>query len=384
MEEECRRKRQIFRNTSSDCDWNSEIPPIVYEVLHSPGQPLDPATRASVEPRFGHDFSKVRVHTDTKSSESAQAVKARAYTVGSNIVFGEREYSTRTMAGTELLAHELTHVIQQEGLTDASLIQRLPEGQGVPLKGTHVPRAPLMRPVEGEVVRGFPVTRTFCHCDKEIEREEQDIEKMITAFKKCERLANIGILGLNWCVRNEVYRPLVKEKAQQVPAAASADIISGGAMKWPEEQKRQKRAEMLGKSAEGPCIPMLWWATQVHETQHYEQAAEMASQLGPEFYKEFERLAGDPKRLEKLRTGDPNLPETLRKKYPKEVYQYETKMLYRDVHHRVEMELDSFRKEKELFAEVRRVLARICRNQPGQPSIERPESTIPPLHRREV
>jgi len=66
-----------------------------------------------MEPRFGHDFSDVRVHTDVHAAESAQAVGARAYTVGRHIVFAEGQYDTGSEQGQELLAHELTHTIQQ-------------------------------------------------------------------------------------------------------------------------------------------------------------------------------------------------------------------------------------------------------------------------------
>jgi hypothetical protein len=148
----------------------SEVPPIVHDVLRSPGQPLDPATRAFFEPRFIHDFSRVpsgnstssgvtsslrlgsagdrfeqeanrvaqavlvapvsksptalqkpydfgqvRVHTDARAADSARAVRARAYTVGRHIVFGEGEYLPKSIAGNKLLAHELTHVVQQNG-----------------------------------------------------------------------------------------------------------------------------------------------------------------------------------------------------------------------------------------------------------------------------
>ena len=89
------------------------VPPIVHEVLRSPGQPLDVATRAFMEPRFGHDFSGVRVHTDAKAAESARAVNALAYTVGRNVVFGAGQYLPQTNAGQRLLAHELTHTVQQ-------------------------------------------------------------------------------------------------------------------------------------------------------------------------------------------------------------------------------------------------------------------------------
>jgi len=90
------------------------VPPIVHDVLNSPGQPLEASTRAFMEPRFGHDFSQVRMHTDAKAAESARAVNALAYTVGSNVVFGAGQYTPGTNEGRRLMAHELTHVVQQE------------------------------------------------------------------------------------------------------------------------------------------------------------------------------------------------------------------------------------------------------------------------------
>ena len=101
-----------------------EAPPIVGDVLRSSGQPLDAGTRAFMEPRFGHDFSKVRVHTDAKAGESARAVQARAYTVGSNVVFGAGEFNPGTDAGQRLMGHELAHVVQQERSDSPGMIQR--------------------------------------------------------------------------------------------------------------------------------------------------------------------------------------------------------------------------------------------------------------------
>src|SRR3954454_9207229 len=86
-------------------------PPSVSEVLSSPGQALDSATQAYMEPRFGFDFSGVRVHADDRASDSAQALHARAYTVGSHIVFSNREPSPASPAAWPLMAHELTHVV---------------------------------------------------------------------------------------------------------------------------------------------------------------------------------------------------------------------------------------------------------------------------------
>lgn len=95
-----------------------EAPPIVEEVLASPGKPLDAATRAFFEPRFGHDFSRVRVHVGLAAGESARNVSARAYTVGRNIVFGPGQYVPGSGTGRRLIAHELTHVVQQHGVAE--------------------------------------------------------------------------------------------------------------------------------------------------------------------------------------------------------------------------------------------------------------------------
>ncbi len=91
----------------------SSVPPIVHEVLRSPGQPLDAATRAFMEPRFGHDFSRVRVHSGEDAENSAWKMNARAYTVGSDIMFGTGQYVPHAHEGQRLIAHELTHVVQQ-------------------------------------------------------------------------------------------------------------------------------------------------------------------------------------------------------------------------------------------------------------------------------
>lgn len=96
----------------------TDVPPSVHEVLQSPGQPLDAETRAFFEPRFGHDFSGVRVHTDAKAAESARAVNARAYTVGQEVVLGAPYDRAGTSSNRSLLAHELTHTLQQQSTLD--------------------------------------------------------------------------------------------------------------------------------------------------------------------------------------------------------------------------------------------------------------------------
>ncbi|WP_081838956.1 DUF4157 domain-containing protein [Thermogemmatispora carboxidivorans] len=79
------------------------------------GEPLPQEVRAYMEPRFGHDFGQVRIHVDAGAAQTAQALNARAYTVGQDIFFGPGEYAPQTDAGRHLLAHELSHVVQQPG-----------------------------------------------------------------------------------------------------------------------------------------------------------------------------------------------------------------------------------------------------------------------------
>ncbi len=88
------------------------------------GQPLPESVQSYFEPRFGHDFSKVKVHTDAGAAESAREINARAYTIGRDIVFGEGQYAPETVSGGRLLAHELTHVVQQASVLAHGRIQR--------------------------------------------------------------------------------------------------------------------------------------------------------------------------------------------------------------------------------------------------------------------
>lgn len=121
----------------------SEVPPIVHDVLRSPGQPLDEETRTFMERRFGHDFSHVRVHADSRAGFSTRAVNALAYTVGHNIVFQPDFYKPESAEGKRLLAHELTHVLQQGGGT--ARVQRADSETGKPIEAMSVGRPMLSR-----------------------------------------------------------------------------------------------------------------------------------------------------------------------------------------------------------------------------------------------
>jgi len=86
----------IQRRTTSGAE-NVNVPSSVHETLRSSGQPLDTGTRSDMEARFGHDFSRVRVHTDDQASKTAAALAARAYTVNNDVVFGPGQFEPHTV-----------------------------------------------------------------------------------------------------------------------------------------------------------------------------------------------------------------------------------------------------------------------------------------------
>lgn len=125
--------------------WSSEATPRTaprIQPVGDSGQPLPESTRAFLEPRFGYDFSQVRVHTDTHAAESARALNAQAFTVYRDVVFGAGKYAPETIQGKRLIAHELTHVVQQTstGSSRSGTIQRrrVPAGVGL---GATIPAA---------------------------------------------------------------------------------------------------------------------------------------------------------------------------------------------------------------------------------------------------
>ncbi|MGZ5442171.1 MAG: eCIS core domain-containing protein [Thermoanaerobaculia bacterium] len=113
-EEEKKEQPRIQRAASADSGAGLDVSGAVSAAQRS-GAPLAADIRSFFEPRFGHDFSSVRVHTDGEAARAARGTEARAYTLGRDIVFGAHEYAPGTVEGRRLLAHELTHVVQQEG-----------------------------------------------------------------------------------------------------------------------------------------------------------------------------------------------------------------------------------------------------------------------------
>lgn len=121
----CDEERSITVSRKAQSAAVGDAPASVHSVIRSPGQPLAASTRAFFEPRFGQDLSHVRVHTDSDASQSARDVNALAYTVGSHVVFDAGCYAPGASDGQRLLAHELTHVMQQSGASvRGTLVQR--------------------------------------------------------------------------------------------------------------------------------------------------------------------------------------------------------------------------------------------------------------------
>ena len=123
--DKCRKKKQPLQRRSFGRAEPSHVPHIVHDVLRSPGAPLDKSTRSFMERRFGHNFGDVRIHADARAAESALSVNALAYAVGKDIVFGPGQYTPNTSEGLKLLAHEITHTVQQ-GTEKASEVKISP------------------------------------------------------------------------------------------------------------------------------------------------------------------------------------------------------------------------------------------------------------------
>jgi hypothetical protein len=125
------KEREMTISRKPEHEGGTHVPPeqeAEIDALTHGGAALPAPVRARFEPRFNHDFSRVRLHTDARAAESARAVNALAYTRGSHIVFGAGRYAPSTQEGDKLLAHELTHVVQQHSSSDA-------EGRTVQRKG---------------------------------------------------------------------------------------------------------------------------------------------------------------------------------------------------------------------------------------------------------
>lgn len=272
----------VLRRKAAGSGHASGVPPVVGEVLSSPGSPLDRGTREFMESRFNHDFSRVRVHADSRAAESASAVSALAYTVGRHVVFAEGRYAPQTSQGRTLLAHELAHTIQQGegsaagGLTlgavddsferaadaaaDAALSGRGPRVASPPMPLMSSPRVqrqpdtgkgqpPGSKPTAGapDPVMNFEVAGK----DKVKWRVGYDTEAQARAPHERIKALHIKVEGIVKEGKHYTfyYYPLTKGEAE---AAAAAKEKSAGA-KYKVEAKRDEFAKSYYVSVRYEC-----------------------------------------------------------------------------------------------------------------------------------
>ena len=161
-----------------------EVPPIVNDVLRSPGHPLDSSTRDFMESRFGHDFGNVHIHTGSKTARLARSLNARAFTIGNNIVFGTNEFNPQNNSGRSLLAHELTHIIQQSNGTSAQL-QRACKDLDASFRKRHDQSIPMNSPCHSR--NSNDCCDTVLNCDRRRELElalSRAVQRLKTAKSK--------------------------------------------------------------------------------------------------------------------------------------------------------------------------------------------------------
>jgi hypothetical protein len=204
------RERLWAKHTGSNDVGQIAVPPIVHEVLSSPGQPLDPAARDFIEPRFGQDFSRIQVHTDAKAAESAQAIDAAAYTVGQDVVFGAGQYAPGTAEGRRLLAHELTHVVQQAGARPQA-VQRQPAHNDV---------ADLELQLRSKILERAMLARLFEEAQKKSTADVYD-RRINTGSKKEEAKLKAGAQA---DLQKVVPMDVLKNKIDVVRAGSSVTL----------------------------------------------------------------------------------------------------------------------------------------------------------------
>jgi predicted SprT family Zn-dependent metalloprotease len=107
-------EKNVHMKSGSNVSNGATVSPTVHDVINSPGQSLDAGTKNFMESRFSYDFGKVQIHNDSLAQQSSKEINALAYTHGNHVVLGSGQYQPNTDAGKQLLAHELTHVIQQK------------------------------------------------------------------------------------------------------------------------------------------------------------------------------------------------------------------------------------------------------------------------------
>lgn len=163
-------------------------PSLVNETLSSAGAPLDSTTRTYMEQRFGHDFDNVRVHTGGQADAAARQINSLAFTLGNDVVFREGQYAPHSNEGRRLLAHELTHVVQQSGDSATPAIQRQAAPQASPTAAPLRPDPKKLKPVTTTGVAAASSTFIFDERGEIIAIVDQGTQLKVTAKPSDEDL----------------------------------------------------------------------------------------------------------------------------------------------------------------------------------------------------
>jgi hypothetical protein len=230
----------------------SGVPPIVHEVLRSPGQPLDARTRAYFEPRFGQDLSGVRVHSSPQAAKSARAVDAQAYAVGRNVVFGSGQFQPSSEGGKRLLAHELAHVLQQDNRAASGDLRIGPAGDHFEREAEEVAK----RSVSGE---GLVVGTSFAPHSGTLRRQKNPAPAQPAVPRgtnpsacmatQCAQLAKSGPPGTN---------SQAGKLADQWLSGVRGCVASGAAGSNASHQAEIAQHELVEMDAEAAELKKSW------------------------------------------------------------------------------------------------------------------------------
>lgn len=203
-------------------DGGGHAPASVGQTIGRAGTPLSPAARAFFEPRFGHDFSQVRIHDDAEAARSAREVAAHAYTVGPHVVFASGRYAPDSASGRELLAHELAHVVQQTGGA-SQRVSREPDPDATP----HADAG-----FEASMAEATCEMGTLCRLSHQ-SPEVVTRARVLRAWRQCNPGIPITrLVGGNPCLTPNFGRPVLPpapgpRRATAGPQAASSPAASG-------------------------------------------------------------------------------------------------------------------------------------------------------------
>jgi hypothetical protein len=174
--EECAGATGTVQRRAANAGEPGVVPAVIHDVLKSPGHPLDAQTRAFFEPRFQHDFGRIRIHADAQAAQAARSVNALAYAVGPDVVFDTGRYAPQTSEGRKLLAHELAHAVQQDG---ADVVRRATPPTPTPLPAT----VPAPGPSDFEITRVRGSTTDEIFFAKNSSTLSADASTQITSIK---------------------------------------------------------------------------------------------------------------------------------------------------------------------------------------------------------